>query len=179
MKAVRFHEVGGPEVLQYGEIEQPNPGAGQVRLRVAASAFSAADNGMRAGFLPIPLTLPHIPGYDVAGTVDAVGEGVTGFAIGDPVIGFLPMGEDGGAAEYAIAPADALVPAPTSVPLADAAACRAGRHAPQPGPDRAGRVHRPGCAGPRRRHRREHDRLDAGTPEAAAGPIAGKVVVVP
>lgn len=122
MKAVRFHEVGGPEVLQYGEIEQPNPGAGQVRLRVAASAFSAADNGMRAGFLPIPLTLPHIPGYDVSGTVDAVGEGVTGFAIGDPVIGFLPMGEDGGAAEYAIAPADTLVPAPTSVPLADAAA---------------------------------------------------------
>lgn len=122
MKAVRFHEVGGPEVLQYGEVEQPNPGAGQVRLRVAASAFSAADNGMRAGFLPIPLTLPHIPGYDVSGTVDAVGEGVTGFAIGDPVIGFLPMGEDGGAAEYAIAPADALVSAPTSVPLADAAA---------------------------------------------------------
>ncbi|WP_136041849.1 MULTISPECIES: NADP-dependent oxidoreductase [unclassified Microbacterium] len=122
MKAVRFHEVGGPEVLQYGEIEQPNPGAGQVRLRVAASAFSAADNGMRAGFLPIPLTLPHIPGYDVSGTVDAVGEGVTGFAIGDPVIGFLPMGEDGGAAECTIAPADALVPAPTSVPLADAAA---------------------------------------------------------
>lgn len=93
-----------------------------MRLRVAASAFSAADNGMRAGFLPIPLTLPHIPGYDVSGTVDAVGEGVTGFAIGDPVIGFLPMGEDGGAAEYAIAPADALVSAPTSVPLADAAA---------------------------------------------------------
>ncbi|MGV2901542.1 NADP-dependent oxidoreductase [Microbacterium sp. AGC62] len=122
MKAVRFHQVGGPEVLQYGEIEQPNPGAGQVRLRVAASAFSAADNGMRAGFLPIPLTLPHIPGYDVSGTVDAVGEGVTGFAIGDPVIGFLPMGEDGGAAEYALAPADALVSAPTSVPLADAAA---------------------------------------------------------
>ncbi|MGW9159173.1 NADP-dependent oxidoreductase [Microbacterium sp. NPDC055665] len=122
MKAVRFHEVGGPEVLQYGEIEQPNPGAGQVRLRVAASAFSAADNGMRAGFLPIPLTLPHIPGYDVSGTVDAVGEGVTGFAIGDPVIGFLPMGEDGGAAEYVVAPADALVSAPTSVPLAGAAA---------------------------------------------------------
>jgi NADPH:quinone reductase-like Zn-dependent oxidoreductase len=122
MKAVRFHEVGGPEVLQYGEIEQPDPSAGQVRLRVAASAFSAADNGMRAGFLPIPLTLPHIPGYDVSGTVDAVGDGVEGFAIGDPVIGFLPMGEDGGAAEYVVAPADALVSAPTSVPLADAAA---------------------------------------------------------
>jgi len=121
MKAVRFHEAGGPEVLQYEEIDQPNPGAGQVRLRVAASAFSAADNGMRAGFLPIPVVLPHIPGYDVSGTVDALGGGVEGFAVGDAVIAFLPMATDGGAAEYVIAPADALVAAPTTVPLADAA----------------------------------------------------------
>jgi len=122
MKAVRFHEVGGPEVLQYEEIERPTPAAGQVRLRVAASAFNAADNGMRAGFLPIPVVLPHVPGYDVSGVVDAIGEGVDGFAVGDAVIGFLSMAEDGGAAEYTIAPADALVAAPTSVPLADAAA---------------------------------------------------------
>lgn len=122
MKAVWFHEVGGPEVLQYGEIERPEPGAGQVRLRVAASAFNAADNGMRAGFLPIPVRLPHIPGYDVSGTIDALGDGVDGFAVGDEVIGFLPMTEDGGAAEYVIAPAEALVAAPTAVPLADAAA---------------------------------------------------------
>lgn len=122
MKAVRFHEVGGPEVLQYEEIAQPVPRAGQVRLRVAASAFSAADNGMRAGLLPIPVVLPHVPGYDVSGVVDAIGEGVDGFTVGDTVIGFLPMAEDGGAAEYTIAPADALVAAPTSVPLADAAA---------------------------------------------------------
>jgi NADPH:quinone reductase-like Zn-dependent oxidoreductase len=122
MKAVQFHEVGGPEVLQYGEIEQPSPGAGQVRLRVAASAYSAADSGMRAGFLPIPIQLPHVPGYDVSGTIDAMGEGVDGFAVGDAVIGFLPMERDGGAAEYVIAPADALVAAPTSIPLPDAAA---------------------------------------------------------
>lgn len=122
MKAVRFHEVGGPEVLQLEEIAQPVPGAGQVRLRVAASAFNAADNGMRAGFLPIPVVLPHVPGYDVSGTVDALGDGVDGFTVGDAVIGFLPMTTDGGAAEYVIAPADALVAAPTSVPLADAAA---------------------------------------------------------
>lgn len=121
MKAVRFHEVGSPEVLQYEEIDQPIPGAGQVRLRVAASAFNAADNGMRAGFLPIPVVFPHVPGYDVSGTIDAVGDDVDGFAVGDAVIAFLPMATDGGAAEYVIAPADALVAAPTSVPLADAA----------------------------------------------------------
>lgn len=122
MKAVQFHEVGGPEVLQYGEIEQPVPAAGQVRLRVAASAYNAADNGMRAGFLPIPIQLPHVPGYDVSGTVDAIGEGVTGLTVGDAVIAFLPMDRDGGAAEYVIAPAEAVVAAPTSIPLADAAA---------------------------------------------------------
>jgi NADPH:quinone reductase-like Zn-dependent oxidoreductase len=122
MQAVRFHEVGGPEVLRTEDVEQPNPGAGQVRLRVAASAFNAADNGMRGGFLPIPVQLPHVPGYDVSGTVDALGDGVEGIAVGDAVIAFLPMELDGGAAEYVVAPADAVVAAPTSIPLPDAAA---------------------------------------------------------
>jgi NADPH:quinone reductase-like Zn-dependent oxidoreductase len=122
MKAIQFSEVGGPEVLRTVEIEQPVPAAGEVRVRVAASAFNAADNGMRAGFLPIPIVLPHVPGYDVSGTVDALGPDVDGFAVGDPVIGFLPMERDGGAAEYVIAPAEALVHAPTNIPLEDAAA---------------------------------------------------------
>lgn len=122
MMAVRFHEVGGPEVLKYEEIEQPSPAADEVRIRVAASAFSPADNSMRAGLLPIPVLLPHVPGYDVSGTIDAVGEGVDGVAVGDDVIGFLPMELDGGAAEYVVAPADSVVKAPTSIPLADAAA---------------------------------------------------------
>ena len=122
MKAVQFHEVGGPEVLHFTEIERPTPAAGQVRLRVAASAFNAADDGMRAGFLPIPVELPHVPGYDVSGTIDAIAEGVEGYAVGDAVIGFLPMERDGGAAEYVIAAAEAVSTAPTSIPLADAAA---------------------------------------------------------
>ena len=122
MRAVQFHEVGGPEVLRQVDIEQPRPEAGQVRLRVAASAYNAADNGMRAGFLPIPVQLPHVPGYDVSGTVDAIGDGVDGVDVGDTVVAFLPMERDGGAAEYVIAPADQVVAAPTSIPLADAAA---------------------------------------------------------
>jgi len=122
MKAVRFHEVGGPEVLREEEVPVPTPSAGQVRVRVAASAYNAADDGMRGGFLPILVLLPHVPGYDVSGTVDALGEGVEGLAIGDAVIGFLPMERDGGAAEHVLAPAEALVAAPTSIPLTDAAA---------------------------------------------------------
>mgnify|MGYP001030773915 CR=1 FL=1 len=122
MKAVRFHEFGAPSVLTIEDVERPVPGAGEVRIRVAASGFNPADNGIRAGSLPIPVTLPHIPGYDVAGTVDALGDGVTGFAAGDAVIAFLPMTAEGAAAAVAIAPAEALVAAPTSIPLADAAA---------------------------------------------------------
>lgn len=121
MKAVRFERTGGPEVLEYGEIADPVAAAGQVRLRVAASAFNAADAGMRAGALPIPVVLPHVPGYDVAGTVDALGDGVGGLEVGDAVYGFLPMERDGGAAEYVVAPADALVAAPRSIALEDAA----------------------------------------------------------
>jgi NADPH:quinone reductase-like Zn-dependent oxidoreductase len=122
MKAVRFHEFGSPEVLRYEDAEQPAAGAGQVLVRVAGSAFNPADAGIRGGTLPFPVSLPHVPGYDVSGTVDALGEGVTDFQIGDTVVGFLPMGADGSAAEYVIAPADVLVAAPTSVDLADAAA---------------------------------------------------------
>lgn len=122
MKAVRFHEFGGPEVLRYEDVPQPVPGAGQVRIRVAGSAFNPADNGIRSGTLPFPVTFPHVPGYDVSGTVDAIGEGVDRFAPGDAVVGFLPMAEDGSAAEYILASADVLTAAPTRVPLADAAA---------------------------------------------------------
>ena len=122
MKAVRFEQIGGPEVLQHVEVEQPAPAAGEVLVRVAASAYNAADAGMRGGFLPIPVALPHVPGYDVSGTIEALGDGVESLIVGDEVVGFLPMERDGGAAEFVVAPADALVTAPTSIPLADAAA---------------------------------------------------------
>ena len=124
MKAVRFHEYGDPSVLRYEDIERPTAGAGQVLIRVAATSFNGVDGNIRAGFMqgPIPVTLPHTPGIDVAGTVAGLGEGVTGVWVGDPVIGFLPMTEDGAAAEYVVAPAGVLSSAPTGVALADAAA---------------------------------------------------------
>jgi NADPH:quinone reductase-like Zn-dependent oxidoreductase len=124
MKAVRFHEFGDPDVLRYEDVEQPVPGAGEVRIRVAATSFNPVDDGIRGGYLqdPFPVVLPHTPGIDVAGTVDAVGDGVTDVAVGDNVVGFLPMVPDGAAAEYVIAPAEVLAPAPTSIPLPDAAA---------------------------------------------------------
>lgn len=124
MKAMRFHEFGDPDVLRYEDVEQPTPGAGEARIRVAASGFNAVDAGIRGGYLqgPFPVTLPHTPGVEVAGTIDAIGEGVNQFKAGDAVVAFLPMTADGAAAEYAIAPVETLAAAPASIPLADAAA---------------------------------------------------------
>jgi NADPH:quinone reductase-like Zn-dependent oxidoreductase len=124
MRAVRFHEYGGPDVLRHEEVDEPVAGAGQVRVRVAATTFNGVDANIRAGLMqgPMPVALPHVPGLDVAGTVDALGAGVSGLAVGDEVVGFLPFVVDGASAEYVLAPAESLAPAPTSIPLADAAA---------------------------------------------------------
>ena len=123
MKAVRFHEYGDPSVLRYEDVEQPVPGAGQVLIRVAATSFNGVDGNIRGGFMqgPVPVTLPHTPGIDVSGTVEALGEGVAGLEVGDRVVGFLPMAGDGAAAEYVVAPAGILTSAPRCIPLSDAA----------------------------------------------------------
>ena len=102
----------------------PVPGPDEVRIRVAATAFNPVDAGIRGGYLQaaFPVALPHVPGIDVAGTIDALGANVTGGRAGDRVIAFLPMIADGSAAEYVVAPAEILAEAPASIPLADAAA---------------------------------------------------------
>ena len=114
MKAVRFHEYGSPEVLRYEDVDQPVPGAGEVRIRVAATSFNPVEGNIRAGVMqgPIPIGLPHTPGIDLGGTVDAIGEDVTGFGLGDRVLGALPLTSTGAAAEYVIAPARMLATPP-------------------------------------------------------------------
>jgi NADPH:quinone reductase-like Zn-dependent oxidoreductase len=124
VKAVRYHLYGGSDVLVYEEADRPVAGAGQVVLRVAGAAFNPLDVAIRAGFVQqvFPVAFPHVPNYDVAGVVTEVGEGVSGWGVGDAVVAFLPMTEPGAAAEYAAAPAEALAAAPRTVELADAAA---------------------------------------------------------
>ncbi|GAB4058483.1 NADP-dependent oxidoreductase [Catellatospora paridis] len=124
MKVIRFHEHGDAGTMQLDDVEQPTPGSGQVLIKVAGTSFNPVDASIRAGYLRqvFPVALPHTPGIDVAGTVTALGEGVTGLQVGARVIGFLPMTADGAAAEYVLAPAEALAAAPTTIPLADAAA---------------------------------------------------------
>jgi NADPH:quinone reductase-like Zn-dependent oxidoreductase len=124
MKAIQFHEYGTPDVLRYEDVDLPSPSAGEVRIRVAGTSFNSVDGNIRAGFMqePMPLTLPHTPGLDVAGTVDELGAGVTRWSVGDEVVGFLPFTVDGAAAEYVLASVDDLARAPRSIPIADAAA---------------------------------------------------------
>ncbi|WP_336159474.1 NADP-dependent oxidoreductase [Amycolatopsis sp. VC5-11] len=128
MKAVRYHRYGGSEVLALEEAERPTPGEGQVLVQVAATSFNPVDLGIRAGGLQevFPLTFPHVPGIEVAGTIAELGPRVDGRQVGDPVVAFLPMNVDGAAAEYAVIPADALAAAPKTVELPDAAALPVG-----------------------------------------------------
>jgi len=125
MKAVRFFDYGGPEVLRYDDVDRPRPSAGQVLVRVAATSFNPVDAAIRGGYLQqvLPLTLPHTPGIDFAGSVEAVGDGVVSWSAGDDVIGLLPtIADKGAAAEFVVAPAHVLTRAPISISLADAAA---------------------------------------------------------
>ena len=124
MKAVRYHSYGGSGVLVYEEADRPVAGAGQVVVQVAGTSFNSTDAGIRAGLLQdlIPVVFPHVPNTDVAGVITEVGEGVTGWSVGDAVVAFLPASAPGAAAEYVAAPAGALAAAPRTGELADAAA---------------------------------------------------------
>jgi NADPH:quinone reductase-like Zn-dependent oxidoreductase len=124
MKAVRYHSYGDSDVLVNEEADRPVAGPGQVVVRVAGAAFNLLDAAIRAGLLQevFPVALPHVPNYDAAGVITEVGEGVTGWSVGDAVVAFLPPIAPGAAAEYVAAPAETLAAAPRAGELADAAA---------------------------------------------------------
>ena len=124
MKAVRYHTYGGPEVLSYEEVAVPEIGKDEVLIKVAASSFNPADAMFRMGIMKeiIPLKLPLIPNTDVSGIIEKKGERVEAFNIADKVYAFLDMTKDGGAAEYVVAKAADVAPAPKKISLQDAAA---------------------------------------------------------
>ncbi|WP_229929142.1 NADP-dependent oxidoreductase [Kitasatospora xanthocidica] len=127
MRAVVVREFGGPEVLELVEVALPEPGRGQVRVRVAAAGVNPVDAVTRAGVLAraglmTPRAVTGI-GWDVAGVVDAVGPGVTGFAPGQRVVGLRDRldADLGTYAEHIVLDAGALAPLPASVPFEQAA----------------------------------------------------------
>src|SRR5687768_6401503 len=110
MRVVRIHEQGGPEVLRVEEVATPEPGAGQVRVRVAAAGVNFIDIYHRSGQYKVGL--PFVLGREGAGTVDGVGEGVTDVRVGQTVAW---AGVPGSYATHVIAPAAELVPVPDGV----------------------------------------------------------------
>lgn len=118
MRAVRIHEYGGPEVLRLDDVERPQPGPGEALVQVEVAGVNFADTGMRAGFFHGAARFPATLGFDVGGTVAGVGEDVDASWVGRRVVAEL----QGGYAEYAVAPADALIAVPDEVDLADAVA---------------------------------------------------------
>ncbi len=125
MKAVMIDQFGGPEVLREGEAAIPEPGAGAVRIRVAYSSVNPADWKGRAGLLPHlhRYAFPIIVGMDAAGYIDKVGQGVTGFAVGDRVasLSSFGMGHQGSYAEYVCVHAHRVQKLPDHISLAEAA----------------------------------------------------------
>ncbi len=110
--------IGGPRVLQVEESELPDPGPGEVRIRVEASGVAFADVMMRYGSYPGTPKPPFIPGYEVAGTIDALGDGVQNYAINQPVVALTVRG---GNAQYINLQADDVVALPDGVAPLDAA----------------------------------------------------------
>ncbi|MFE2991200.1 NADP-dependent oxidoreductase [Streptomyces sp. NPDC059262] len=121
MEAIVFEEFGGPEVLRFkDDVAEPHAGPGQVRVRVAAVGVNPIEYKIRNGWMEqvFPTALPAVPGNEFAGTVDEVGEGVTGLSVGDEVLGWT---ETGAYAAYALAQASAVAPRPTGLKPAEAA----------------------------------------------------------
>lgn len=113
-KVYRIHQLGGPEALELEEMEVGEPGPGEVRIRVEAVGLNRSEAMYRAGRYPIKPRLPSLMGYEGCGVIEALGQGVEGFAEGERVC-VLPMihqGQYGVWAEQAIVPARALQPAP-------------------------------------------------------------------
>ena len=111
VKAVRFEEYGGPEVLEVVEVAEPLPGRGEVVVRVVAAGTNPGESAIRSGAMKevYPANFPEGQGSDLAGVISDVGEGVEDVAVGDAVIGLSDSRN--AHAEYALLPADRVAQA--------------------------------------------------------------------
>ncbi len=119
MKAIVVEEFGEPEVLRYADSERPAPDEGEVLIEVRSAGVNYADTMRRRNQYLVPQELPFTPGSEVAGVVSEVGEGVEDVSTGDRVVSLL---DAGGYAEYAVAPAQSLIPLPEGLDFDEAAA---------------------------------------------------------
>jgi synaptic vesicle membrane protein VAT-1 len=118
MRQIWISRRGGPEVLELREAPDPSPGPGEVRIRVAASGINFADLTARMGLYPDAPPIPCVVGYEVSGTVDALGSEVSGLAVGDAVVALTRFG---GYADVVCVPQNQVVRIPAGVPVRAAA----------------------------------------------------------
>src|SRR4051812_37538231 len=126
MRAVVITEPGGPEVLEVQEVPDPHVGAGEVLVRVAATALNRADLLQRQGNYPPPKGASPYLGMECSGTVEALGEQVAGWTVGDEVWALLAGGGD---ADIAAVPVGLLLSKPRPIPAVEAAALPQGPRA--------------------------------------------------
>jgi putative PIG3 family NAD(P)H quinone oxidoreductase len=119
MHAIVIREPGDADVLEWTEVPDPAPGPGEVLIEVVASAVNRADTMQRMGFYPPPPGSPDYPGLEASGRIAALGEGVSGWQVGDEVCALLG---GGGYAERVAVPAGQVLPVPKGVSLIEAAA---------------------------------------------------------
>ena len=124
MRVMEIKGYGGPEVLQPGERPMPSPGPGEVVVRVMATSVNPVDTKIRRTGRAVAPALPAVLGADVAGIVEAIGAGVTGFAVGDEVYGCVGgvQGMNGALAEYLLTDPALLAPKPPQLSWREAAA---------------------------------------------------------
>ena len=109
MKAIRVHHFGGPEVLVYEDLPQPDPGPNEVLIRVEAAGVGPWDAWIRSGKSALPQSLPLTLGSDFAGTVVGIGTSVVGLRVGDAVFGVTNPQFTGAYAEFALADRKSVV----------------------------------------------------------------------
>lgn len=115
MKAVRIHRFGPPDVISLDDVSKPQPGRGEVVVRVNAAGIGAWDALIRSGKSILPQPLPLILGSDLSGVVDSLGSGVANLKIGDEVFGVTNEQFTGAQAEYAVAKASMIAPKPKTL----------------------------------------------------------------
>ncbi|MDT2021956.1 NAD(P)H-quinone oxidoreductase [Methylocella sp. CPCC 101449] len=118
MKVAEIKQPGGPEVLTLATRPVPQPGPGEILIEVAAAGINRPDVVQRSGHYPPPPGASDLPGLEAAGTVAALGEGVSRWKVGDAVTALLP---GGGYAEYVVTPADHALPVPKGFSMVEAA----------------------------------------------------------
>ncbi|TAZ60972.1 NADP-dependent oxidoreductase [Rhizobium leguminosarum] len=117
MKAALLKSYGDVDQFEIGDIPTPTPGPGEILIKIEASAVNPFDLILRQGFMAkfIPLPLPAVLGGDAAGTISALGDGVTGFAVGDRVVADFAANGKGAHAEYGVLPATSVAKLPVGL----------------------------------------------------------------